>query len=365
MTENLPAVQERSAALELTSQQTSFTGQQLAVLKTLGMEDATPHEFGALLHFAQRHNLDPFAKQVGLIPFYSGGVKHAPYIAIDGYLALASRTGRFIGIEGPYFCGPDGQWTDVWLSDEPPAAARMTVRYYDTHGREQRQDGTVRYRDRVQKKRDGTPTKIWLTMPSEMLANGAMRLALRRALPDALDAVEADMREQRYVDAETGEVTMTHTPRRLVALQPSVAQLEAELAGDVYDGTDRVGPEDQPTEAVDVPVGDGGDRESLLATGNLVTRIKILQKEACIDDDTYRSQLRKLYGVESSKDLVDWQARELIGRLEKAVDRVQAAATAEPGTEAAVDVETVPDGDVSVEDSTDAPNFDIEGGDES
>ena len=52
---------------------------------------------------------------------------HKPQIAVAGRRAIASRTGRLVGIDGPYWCGPRRldpagaklplDWTDVWDDD--------------------------------------------------------------------------------------------------------------------------------------------------------------------------------------------------------------------------------------------------------
>ena len=46
---------------------------------------------------------------------------------IDGYRLIAERSRLYGGRDQPEWCGADGVWTDVWLSDELPSAARVAV----------------------------------------------------------------------------------------------------------------------------------------------------------------------------------------------------------------------------------------------
>lgn len=159
---------------------------QLAALQSLGMT-GSPAELAILLHHCQRTGLDPWARQIHLI---ARGGRATVQVSIDGMRLVADRvdrqTGGHHGYEETLWCGPDGQWRDVWLAgaDEPPAAAKVTV-VRDGH----RIPVVAHMREYVPRSRDGKPTGLWRTMPALMLAKCAEALALRRAYPQDLSGL--------------------------------------------------------------------------------------------------------------------------------------------------------------------------------
>jgi len=79
----------------------------------------------AFIQTVQRSGLDPWAKQI-----YAANIggKWTILAGIDGLRLVAQRTGKYLG-QTPVQWTADGQtWVDVWLSKEPPAAARVGVK---------------------------------------------------------------------------------------------------------------------------------------------------------------------------------------------------------------------------------------------
>lgn len=347
MTDIVPV--ERNGALEIRSNQTTFTRGQIAVLESKGLGGVDQADLYALLHTAQRHDLDPLSAKPDIIATTrkvkekranDKGVlveveklRATFIVTIPGLTKLASRTGRYIGAEF-FWCGPDSQWTDVWLDDDtPPAAARCIVHYYDNRGVERQQSNVVKWSERAQwqdewvydedkrkniKTGSKTLRSTWGTMPSEMLANGAFRKALNLSFPGLFDTLHNDVNELNVRAAEStgGAVTaltttVVHTPRI------PVDRLLDELEGNYTEPSEPV-----PTYAtITVEPERSGFTNSI--TKAQIGRIKMLQRELNLSDERYRARLADLYGVSTSKDLDFDQAAELISRLEVQLTRVQ------------------------------------------
>jgi phage recombination protein Bet len=162
------------------------TGFQKLVTSTLLRPEkrpATAAELALFAEVAQRSGLDPFARQIfGVFRYDSraGGEVMTVQVSIDGLRLIAERSGKYEGQTAPQWCGEDGVWVDVWLKDEPPAAARVGI-----HKARHREPswGVATWREFCQTKKDGQPTAMWKRMGPHMLAKCAEALGLRKAFP--------------------------------------------------------------------------------------------------------------------------------------------------------------------------------------
>jgi phage recombination protein Bet len=154
---------------------------------------ATEDELALFVEQCQRTGLDPFARQIYSVrrkQWNSGShtfeEAQVIQVSIDGFRLIADRTHKYAGQVGPWWCGPDGDWKEVWLTDAPPSAARVGVLRHDFH---QPLYAIALYKSYVQTNSQGDPISRWRTDPAGMLAKCAEALALRRAFPHELSGL--------------------------------------------------------------------------------------------------------------------------------------------------------------------------------
>jgi len=156
---------------------------------------STDDQLKMFLHVIKTTNLDPFNRQIYAIPT-AGKITYQT--SIDGFRLIAQRSGVYAGQIGPFWCGDDGVWCDVWLKSDLPAAAKV---------------GVIRkgfsepiYGVAILRERKGT-TPMWNKMPTHMLAKVAESLALRKAFPNELSGLQTKEEMEDCIEVESSVTT--------------------------------------------------------------------------------------------------------------------------------------------------------------
>ena len=163
-----------------------MTREQVDLLKTTICKDATDDEFSLFLQVCKSKGLDPFTRQIHAVKRWNPSTQKkemAIQIGIDGFRLQAERSGKYLGQDGPYWCGEDGVWSDVWLKSTPPVACKVGIHREGFAAPLYR---VCMYSEFVQTKDGGMPNAMWHKMPSNQLAKCTEAVALRAAFPHEL-----------------------------------------------------------------------------------------------------------------------------------------------------------------------------------
>lgn len=176
-----------------------WSRERVDLLKRMYFKGSTDDEFALFLQQCYRTKLDPFIKQIYAVKRWNSKDRREEIsfqVSIDGFRLTAQRTGKYAGQLPPMWCGADGKWTDVWLSDEPPAACKCFVLHADMR---EPVPGIVYYKHYVQLTKEGNPNQWWSKCPGPaiQLWKCAEASALRRAFPAELSGI--------YTEDEMGQ----------------------------------------------------------------------------------------------------------------------------------------------------------------
>lgn len=167
----------------------AFDAERMQLLKDQICPELTDGELAVFAEVCQRVSLDPFARQIYAVKRYNkqlGRKVMTVQTSIDGFRLIAQRTGEYAGQVGPYWCGPDGEWKDVWLSSGAPTAAKVGIL---RRGFAEPLWAVARFDAYAQRGKDGGLTLMWASMGDVMSAKCAEALGLRRAFPQELSGL--------------------------------------------------------------------------------------------------------------------------------------------------------------------------------
>lgn len=190
---------------------------QIDLIKRTVAKGASDDELKLFIQVCKGANLNPFLKQVHLIPRWDaklGAETRTIQVSIDGFRAIAESSGDYAGNEDPIYTGESeveysvGKDSKTVQKVTAPNEAKVTV-YKMVQGQRFAFTATARWSEYYPGARMGFQ---WHVRPYLMLGKCAEALALRKAFPKLLSGMYA----QEELDKSTGEQAPQSDPAQVV-----------------------------------------------------------------------------------------------------------------------------------------------------
>ena len=245
-----------------------FNAEQFRLITDFVMKGATPDEIAVFAQVCAKTKLDPFRKQIHPVKRWSTDDRRYIWTyqtGIDGYRAIANRTGLLAGIDDAIFT-PENE------NEKNPQKASVTV-WKLVAGQRVPFTASARWSEYVQTTKEGHTNSMWKKMPFSQLAKCAEALALRKAFPEDLGGVHSNIEMEQTDNDEPfsepqNDAPQQQQPRRVTSGTAPAYQKETTAAPR---GTTRAAAKSQPQETSPAPAPAPSAKEAVIVDAVEVT----------------------------------------------------------------------------------------------
>lgn len=230
-----------------------LTRSQIDLLKRTIARGASDEELNMFIQVCKGANLNPFLKQVHLVPRWDTRESREVrtiQVGIDGFRAVAESSGQYAGNDDPIYEGDkEIEYGKDKKKVNVPLKATVTV-YKMMEGQRQPFTATARWDEYYPGDKMGFQ---WHIRPYLMLGKCAEALALRKAFPKLLSGMYAQEEMDRTAQVESDDQRMQKAFTRLMSAINSSSEQELMEYRKKMEASDKYTPEQkkQSLDAID------------------------------------------------------------------------------------------------------------------